>query len=274
VKIPPLGFVVVCLLGSLLGSHAKSAMEMVRIPGGSFPMGSLSGKNDERPPHRVCINTFYLAKTAVTVGQFRAFVNESGYRTEAERGDGSVVFTGRTWEKRHGANWLKPGFSQNDSHPVTCVSWNDCQEFIRWLNAKSGGRYRLPTEAEWEYAARGGRNGNGDGDLGRFAWFEGNSGGSTHPVGQKQPNVSDIYDMIGNVWEWCSDWYGNYPTSPQLDPRGAADGTLRVNRGGAWYGAAWACRTRRGKNTPDDRGNGLGFRLAADAVPKKPAAGK
>ena len=151
-----LGLAILAVYVSLLASPEKFAIEMVKIPGGSFQMGSLSGKDDEKPLHRVSISAFSLGKTAVTVGQFRAFVNESGYRTEAERGDGSVVFTGRTWEKRREANWRQPGFSQNDSHPVTCVSWNDCREFIRWLNGKTGRRYRLPTEAEWEYAARGG----------------------------------------------------------------------------------------------------------------------
>jgi formylglycine-generating enzyme required for sulfatase activity len=270
----PLGLAILGLCGSLLANPGKFAIEMVRIPGGTFQMGSNCGRDAEKPLHKVSINTFYLGRTAVTVGQFRAFVAESGYRTEAERGDGSVVFTGRKWEKRREADWCQPGFGQNDSHPVTCVSWNDCQEFIRWLNGKTGRSYRLPTEAEWEYAARGGDSGDGNGDLGRSAWFEGNSGNSTRPVGQKLPNAYGLCDMIGNVWEWCSDWYGSYSSAPQADPTGPDSGSSRINRGGAWYGATWDCRTRRGKNTPDDRGNGLGFRLAADAVTEKMGAGK
>jgi formylglycine-generating enzyme required for sulfatase activity len=242
----------------------RSDVDMVGIPGGVFEMGSATGRDDERPVHGVRISAFSLSRTAVTVGQFRAFVDASGYRTEAERSGGCVVFTGRGWDTRRDADWRDPGFSQGDDHPVTCVSWNDSQAFIRWLNARTGRRYRLPTEAEWEYAARGGQGGYCDGNLDSAAWFDGNSGNSTHPVGRKRPNAYGLYDMIGNVWEWCADWYGGYPSSPQTDPTGPGDGSSRINRGGAWYGAARGC-WRRGKNTPDDRGNGLGFRLAADA---------
>jgi formylglycine-generating enzyme required for sulfatase activity len=265
-KIFVVGVAILGLCGSLIGSQEDFGIEMVKIPGGTFRMGSDSGRDAEKPLHSVSIRSFFLGKTEVTVGQFRSFVNESGYRTEAEQGDGSVVFTGKNWEKRKDVNWREPGFSQSDNHPVTCVSWNDCQEFIKWLNAKTGKHYRLPTEAEWEYAAWGENSGNGIEDLDRIAWHEGNSGNSTHPVGQKQPNAHGLNDMIGNVWEWCSDWDGSYSSSSQADPTGPGSGSNRVNRGGAWYGASWGCRVRRGRNTPDDRGHGLGFRLAADAI--------
>jgi len=257
-----LALAIIGAVGPAAGRRARPEIDMVAIPGGVFLMGSATGRDDERPVHSVSISAFSMGRTAVTVGQFRAFVDASGYRTEAELGDGCVVFTGRGWETRRGADWRDPGFSQGDDHPVTCVSWNDGQAFIRWLNASTGRRYRLPTEAEWEFAAGGG-GGYCDAGLDSIAWHEGNSGGSTHPVGRKRPNAYGLHDMIGNVWEWCSDWFGPYTSSTQTDPTGAAEGTRRVNRGGSWYGAGRGC-WRRARNTPDDRGNGLGFRLAAD----------
>jgi len=264
-----LAWAVLALVGAPAGRPQQSGIEMVNVPGGAFEMGSAAGRDDERPVHSVRIGDFSLSSKEVTVGQFRAFVDASGYRTEAERSGGCLVFTGRGWETRRDADWRNPGFRQGNDHPVTCVSWNDSQAFIRWLNARTGQHYRLPTEAEWEYAARGGQSGYCDGDLDSAAWYEGNSGGSTQPVGRKRPNAYGLYDMIGNVWEWCSDWCGGYSSLPQTDPTGSGDGSMRVNRGGAWYGAARGC-WRRGRNTPDDRGNGLGFRLAADA-PSGPA---
>jgi formylglycine-generating enzyme required for sulfatase activity len=261
-----LALAILGIAGSVAGRPDQSAIDMVNIPGGVFEMGSATGRDDEKPVHSVRIGAFSLSRMAVTVGQFRAFVDASGYRTEAERSRGCVVFTGRGWETRRGVDWRNPGFSQGDDHPVICVSWDDAQAFMRWLTARTGQRYRLPTEAEWEYAARGGQSGYCDGDLDSVGWYEGNSSGSAHPVGRKRPNAYGLYDMIGNVWEWCSDWYGGYPSSPQTNPTGPTSGSSRVNRGGAWYGAARAC-WHRGKNTPDDRGNGLGFRLATDAPP-------
>jgi len=252
------------IVGVSAARQGQSGIDMVDIPGGVFPMGSDAGRDDQKPVHSVRISAFSMGRTAVTVGQFRAFVDASGYRTEAERSGGCVVFTGRGWETRPGVSWRNPGYGQGDDHPVTCVSWNDSQEFIRWLSARAGRRFRLPTEAEWEYAARGGGEEYCSAELDSIAWYEGNSGGSTHPVGRKRPNAYGLHDMVGNVWEWVSDWYGAYPSSPEADPTGPGSGTMRVNRGGSWYGSRGACWFR-GKNTPDDRGNGLGFRLAADA---------
>jgi sulfatase modifying factor 1 len=170
---------------------------------------------------------------------------------------------------RHGGYWDKPGFEQTDRHPVTCVSWNDTQALIKWLNTKEDRQYRLPTEAEWEYACRTGTEtryyaGNSEADLDRAGWYYNNSGGRTHPVRQREPNRFGLYDMHGNVWEWCSDWYGDYPTSSVTDPQGPSSGDNRVLRGGCWCSRARNCRSaNRGRGPPGRRDDGLGFRLAA-----------
>jgi len=156
------------------------------------------------------------------------------------------------------------------------VSWNDCQEFIRRLNNKEGvNKYRLPTEAEWEYACRAGSNtafANGgitetgcghDPNLDAMGWYCGNSGSKTHPVAQKKPNAWGLYDMHGNVWEWCQDWYGDYPRGHVTDPAGPSSGSLRVNRGGGWSSNAGFCRSAfRDCYSPGFRYGYLGFRLA------------
>jgi formylglycine-generating enzyme required for sulfatase activity len=163
-----------------------------------------------------------------------------------------------------GAN---PSFFKGDNLPVEKVSWDDVQDFIRKLNAQTGKRYRLPTEAEWEFAARGGnRSGGykyaGSNSLGNVAWYDDNAGNKTHPVGQKTPNELGIYDMSGNVWEWCSDWYGSYSSGAQSNPTGASSGSYRVDRGGGWRSAAAGCRVAaRGYNSPGYSYDDLGFRL-------------
>lgn len=151
------------------------------------------------------------------------------------------------------------------------VSWNDVQEFIRKLNQKTGKNYRLPTEAEWEYAARGGvetlhatsQQYSGSNNLDEVAWYTSNSGSKTHPVGQKKPNALGIYDMSGNVWLWCSDWYGNYSSGSQTNPQGSSPGHYRVLRGGGWFFDPQRCRVAdRNSGTPGYRISGLGFRLS------------
>ena len=143
--------------------------------------------------------------------------------------------------------------------PVESISWDDCQAFCR----KAGRGMRLPTEAEWEYACRAGTPGAGAGDLTRMAWHSDNSGNTTHPVGQKQANAWGLYDMHGNVWEWCSDWYGSYPTGAVTDPHGASSGSSRVSRGGGWRSGAGFYRSAlRDYGDPSFRHDGLGFRVA------------
>jgi formylglycine-generating enzyme required for sulfatase activity len=160
-----------------------------------------------------------------------------------------------------------PSNFKENNRPVEQVSWNDCQTFIRKLNALTGKNFRLPTEAEWEYAARGGseRYGyqySGSNNLSAVAWYTDNSGGQTHEVKTKSPNELGIYDMSGNVWEWCQDWYGKYSSNSATNPIGAASGSFRVRRGGSWGGSAGGCRSAyRYGSTPDGQFSGLGLRL-------------
>jgi formylglycine-generating enzyme required for sulfatase activity len=230
-------------------THSNSIeMEFVLIPAGSFTMGAdknfEAASNDETPQHLVSISKpFYLGKYEVTQAQWAAVMENN-----------PSTFKGR-------------------SNPVEEVSWDDIQTFIKRLNQKEGHkRYRLPTEAEWEYAARAGTTsaysfGDDEDSVGRYAWYVGNSGDKTHPVGQKQPNPWGLHDMHGNVWEWVQDWYGDqyYSDSPGTDPKGPSTGNVRVVRGGSWGGSAGRCRSaNRFSVTPVFQDYVLGFRLALD----------
>ena len=215
-------------------------MSFVRIPSGSFTMGSSSSEADghEKPPHTVTIGeSFYMATTEVTQAQWRAVMGKDRSKF------------------------------QGDDLPVEHVSWNDAKEFIRKLNAMEGRtRYRLPTEAEWEYACRAGTTGDWVDDLPSVAWYAPGSGDKTHAVGQKQANAWGLSDMLGNVYEWCEDWKGDYPSGNVKDPRGPSSGLGRVVRGGSWF--VHANRTRcefRDFFTPDYRRGDVGFRLVATA---------
>jgi formylglycine-generating enzyme required for sulfatase activity len=255
---------------------------MVRVEGGSFRMGCTEEQGEdcwdwEKPPHEVQLSDFLIGRTEVTVGQFRVFIEETNYRTDADKEGTSDIWTGDSWETKKGVNWRcnvsgrrRP--EQEMDHPVLHVSWNDAVAFCAWLSQRTGTNYRLPTEAEWEYAARGGRRTEaqtkyaGSAEPGSVAWYRENAGGKTHPVGRKGANALGLYDMSGNVWEWCADWYGDYADTgaPQLNPRGPEEGDRRVNRGGSWGFNAGNCRVSdRNRNAPDDRLNYLGFRLAA-----------
>jgi formylglycine-generating enzyme required for sulfatase activity len=221
-------------------------MEFVLIPSGSFMMGSDSnieqGYSNEKPRHKVTISQpFYLGKYVVTQEQWVAVM-----------GNNPSKFKGRT-------------------NPVEQVSWDETQEFIRLLHAKEGhNRYRLPTEAEWEYAARAGTSsayffGNDKNALSDYAWYNNNSGGATHPVGQKQPNAWGLYDVHGNVWEWVADWYEEEydANGPETDPKGPSSASARVDRGGGWGSGAGLCRSAaRARGAPGLRLNNIGFRLA------------
>ena len=180
---------------------------------------------------------------------------------------GKYPVTQRLWKEIMGNN---PPHFKGDDLPVEQVSWNDVQEFLKKLNARySGQNYRLPTEAEWEYAARGGNRSKGfiyagSNNIEEVAWYSGNAGSKTHPVGQKKANELGLFDMSGNVWEWCADWYGDYPSQPQADPTGPESGSNRVYRGGSWGLGPQGCRVAyRTGRLPDVRHFYLGFRLAA-----------
>ena len=242
--------------------------KMVAIPGGSFHMGKSrgdsSGSDDEKPVHTVNISPFQMSLYEVTVGQFRIFIADSDYTGVA--GNKCSIYEKQRWRGRSDRNWDSPGFTQDDTHPVVCVTYNDAQAFIRWLNAKTGGNYRLPTEAEWEYAARAGTTsryswGDSKRQAGAYAW---NSGDRTHTVGGKKPNPWGLYDMHGNVVEWVQDWYGKnyYARSPASDPQGPRSGTQRVLRGGSWVNFAGSLRSSsRSAWSPDSRSGTIGFRL-------------
>lgn len=211
------------------------SFEMVRVDGGSFMMGSYNGDSDEQPVHSETVSTFYIGKTEVTQA---------------------------LWTAVMGSN---PSYFKGPNLPVEMVSWNDCQEFIDRLNRITGRNFRLPTEAEWEYAARGGNRSrgyeySGSNNLQSVGWYDGNSGGSTHPVGSKLDNELGLYDMSGNVWEWTSDlWSSNYSSYRN----GGSSGSDRVLRGGSYFNSARCCRSAyRDFNVSGHRYRGLGFRLA------------
>lgn len=212
----------------------------VRVPSGCFQMGG-DVHHDEEPIHEVCLRSFEIGKYEVTQGEWKAVM-----RTDPPVYDAC-----------------------GDNCPVHSVSWDDVQAFIRKLNTQQGGgMYRLPTEAEWEYACRSGGKPErycGGKEMDSLAWYDGNSGGQVHPVGQKVANGLGIYDMSGNVWEWVSDWYDGYyyGKSPRENPQGPSDGLFRVERGGSWSNCRESARSaNRYVNNPGDRHDDLGFRLA------------
>ena len=227
-------------------------IEMVFVQGGTFTMGCTSEQSDcydrEKPTHQVTLSDYYIGKYEVTQKQWKEIMGS--YPSE-------LYNTGC------------------DECPVEKVSWNDVQEFIKKLNERTGKKYRLPTEAEWEYAARGGVSSarykySGSNNINDVAWYDGNyknskhgSQGTTHPIGTKKANELGIYDMSGNVWEWCSDWYGAYSSSSQTNPTGAVNGSDRVLRGGSWGNGAQGCGVSFRRNgAPSYRGSSIGFRLA------------
>ncbi len=216
------------------------SFEMVRVEGGTFRMGATAeqedeANSDEMPVHSVTLSSYYIGKTEVTQA---------------------------LWQAVMGSN---PSYNKGADLPVERVSWDDCQEFIQKLNTLTGRNFRLPTEAEWEFACRGGNNSrgykySGSNNLGSVAWYDGNSGLKTHPVAKKSPNELGIYDMSGNVDEWCSDWYGDYSSGAQANPAVPLSGSERVFRGGSWFTSCSS--SNRGCIDPGDYFDFLGLRLA------------
>lgn len=218
---------------------------MVKIDGGTFKMGvdeAVDDKawDDEKPQHEVTLSSFYLCKYEVTQRQWQAIMGKN------------------------------PAYFKGENRPVECVSWDNCQEFIKRLNALTGRNFRLPTEAEWEYAARGGNKGrgfvySGSKNIDGVAWYAKNSGAQSHDVGTREANELGLYDMTGNVQEWCSDWYGPYKDEAQADPQGPGNTNHKVYRGGSWNDNARFCRVSARDNWyagPSGRFAFVGFRLA------------
>ncbi len=228
------------LHGWTVNVRAVYFIDMVFVQGGTFEMGS----RDEKPVHTVTVADFYMAKIEVTQAQYREVMGKN-----------------------------PSDFSGCDDCPVESVSWKDIQKFLQKLNKMTGEHYRLPTEAEWEYAARGGNKSRGyeyagSNQIDAVAWYRDNSNSKTHPVGQKQANELGLYDMTGNVWEWCNDWYADdyYERSPQNNPEGPSSGSYRVLRGGSWDNDARYCRVAyRSRYAPDFRDYSFGFRLVRSA---------
>jgi formylglycine-generating enzyme required for sulfatase activity len=205
-------------------------------------MGTNNGDSIEKPVHEVCVDGYWMGKTEVTQGQ---------------------------WRKIMGSN--PSHFKKGDNYPVEQVSWDDAQEYIKKLSSVNGKSFRLPTEAEWEYAARSGGKDEkypGGNELNALAWYRGNSDGSPHPVAQKKPNGFQLYDMGGNLREWCQDrfdWH-SYENSSRKNPQGPLSGSSRMLRGGSWINLAWDCRsTFREWNGPGYRYGDIGFRLVHPA---------
>ncbi len=249
----------------------KMIDEMVFVKGGCYEMGdSFDGSyTDNKPVHEVCVDSFYIRKYEVTVGEFRIFVDSTGYKTDAEKGGGCFYLTGDNWGISNKKSWRDPGYKVTDEHPVVCVSWNDSLAYLAWLSRNSKKKYRLSTEAEWEYAARGRGmkekwpDTNRIFDLKKFAWYEKNSGKKAHAIGQKKKNRLGLHDMCGNAWEWVADKYNEnyYKSSQKENPLGPTSGMFHVLRGGSWIDAAENIHvTRRMKSLPDFSSSNFGFR--------------
>lgn len=238
-------------------------MEMVYVAGGEFVMGATAEQkddawDDEEPVRGIQLDGFHIGKYAVTQAQWRVVM---GTTLEEQR-------------EKVGTEWSLAG--KGDEHPMYYVNWTEAQAFCQKLSEATGRKYLLPTEAQWEYAARGGNQSRhykhaGSNNLDDVAWYRensiniclGHSDYGTRPVGRRKANELGLYDMNGNVWEWCSDWYGRYDGNDTENPQGPATGSLRVFRGGSWYGRARDCRvSSRFYNIPDYRGYNVGFRVA------------
>ena len=244
------------------------AFTMKYVEGDRFIMGAQSfghqwanfdteAAGDETPPHFVTVSSFYMAETEVTQGLWEAVM---GTTVEQQR-------------DKANPEWPLRGVGAN--YPMYYVSWDDCQAFVEKLSGLTGKKFRLPTEAEWEFAARGGKMAKGDKyagskHMGLAGWYYMNSASTSHPVKEKAANELGLYDMSGNVWEWCSDWYARYDRALQTDPQGPATGVERVLRGGGWAYYASRCRVSfRYKFDPEHSNSSYGFRIVMVAGTSK-----
>lgn len=240
--------------GDIDKSKLSNTVEMsfAYIEAGEFQMGG-NKADDEKPVHKVRISQdFWMGQTEVTQGQWEAVMKTTLRQQQAKAYQGAQIYG-------EGANY-----------PMYYVSWDEAQEFVKALNnLRDGYKYRLPTEAEWEYTARAGTTGDYAGNLDSMAWYSANSNGAAHPVGEKQANGWNLYDMHGNVWEWCADWYEEdyYSESPAADPTATASSSDRVNRGGSWNSDAAILRSAyRSNDSPSARAASLGFRVVRMAL--------
>ena len=272
---------------------AGLSLEMIAIQGGSFMMGSEDGGSDEKPVHEVTVSDFYMGKYELTIAEYLVFCKEtdSNYPEWLEKGNEYNIHENgkkKDYYKKRGMQ------ESNENHPITGVSWDNVVAYCEWLSKKTGKTYRLPTEAEWEYAAGGGVETHGraslkyasnndrlssvnlhgdraslkyagSNNIDEVAWYDENSDNKTHEVGTKKPNALGLYDMSGNVWEWCQDWFDEdyYKNSPKKNPQGAENGESRVLRGGSWLSCAADSRVAlRYSGTPDYSSGNSGCRLS------------
>ena len=252
-------------------------LETRKVLKGSFTQGTggadTTHDKDEEPAHQVTItHDFWMGKYPVTRGQFAKFVADTRYVTEAEKGEsGGQGWDGHQLLQRKDFTWRKPGFTQTDEHPVVLITFGDATAFTGWASRKTGKRVRLPSEAEWEYAARAGTAtlwyaGNSDGEAGAIGWFKASAGNGTRPVGQKKANPLGLFDMSGNVFEWCRDFYGPYHdaavTDPEVTTNPTTEADRRVLRGGSWLRDVKRSRSgARYRNAPGSRNADNGFRV-------------
>jgi formylglycine-generating enzyme required for sulfatase activity len=280
---------------TVVGEVANTlGMKLKLVPRGTFRMGSPETDRDavggEKPQHEVEITRpFYMGMHTVTVGQFRAFVEDTRFKgkkyvTEPERdgqGGGGYNAEKKEFDGRNPKyNWKNTGWAQTDDHPVVNVTWNDAVAFCEWLSEKEGRTYELPTEAEWEYACRAGTKtryyfGDDAGELGEYGWYRENADRGTHPVGTKKPNDWGLFDMHGNVWQWCADGKRAYPQeaskNPVKDPKNLFDSANRGLRGGSWLDDPRVCRAAyRHDDVPGSRNSYIGFRVVLRPGPRTP----
>ena len=233
-------------------NFGQNRPKFVHVPGGSFKMGDEWGisNKDQRPVHQVTLKSFNISQTEITVAQYREYCNATGTKMPKE-----------------------PSWGWQDNHPIVNVSWHDATNYTKWLSEQLNKTIRLPYEAEWEYAARGGNRSksykySGGNNIQKVSWYGDNSNKTTQKVASKQPNELGLYDMSGNVWEWCMDRYGGdyYANSPKNDPKGETKGDARVIRGGGWHLGASFCSVayRYGSAFNGEVYEYFGFRVASD----------
>ena len=236
-----------------------------------FIMGSDDGEEKEKPAHKVIINyNFEISQYLVTVREFRAFVKDTNYETDSEKFDGAMIWNGENYTKKKDAYWDNPYFKQNENHPVVCITYNDAMKYIEWLNKKTSKIYRLPTEAEWEFVCRADSTtkwyfGEEEKELNHYGWYNQNSNEKTHPIGDKKPNPWGLYDICGNVWEWCLDDYlDNYNETSRDGRTSNSKGRkeYKTLRGGSWGSDANATYSSyRMSSEPTRCSNLIGFRI-------------